>query len=149
MLWFGGFTSIFLQQIPVNVFILVCLGPILHRSTILNNWKHFKIIPSIGGSISAKQTLTLTILFFPSYWLFSSVVSFVKVLWENIFRGNKYVRIYLDLRDRAYLRWQREIILGHVMYDTIYSTETVLAKIRGGLKDTEVNVRLRPGCTII
>lgn len=35
-----------------------------------------------------------------------------------------------------------------VVFDTVYSTETILAKVRGGLKDTEVNVRLRPGSTI-
>ena len=41
-----------------------------------------------------------------------------------------------------------EIILGRVMYDSIYNSETALAKVRGELKDTEVNVRLRPGSTI-
>lgn len=47
------------------------------------------------------------------------------------------------------MRWQRELILGRVMYDTIYSTATVLAKVRGDLKDTEVNVRLRPESTVM
>lgn len=48
-----------------------------------------------------------------------------------------------------YVRQQRDIILGRVVYDAIYSTETVLAKVRGGLKDTEVNVRLRSESTVM
>lgn len=35
------------------------------------------------------------------------------------------------------------------MYETMYSTETVLAKVRGELKDTEVNSQFRPGSTIM
>lgn len=37
-------------------------GLILQVLRILINWKHFKIIPSLCGSISTKQTLILTIL---------------------------------------------------------------------------------------
>lgn len=42
-----------------------------------------------------------------------------------------------------------EIILGRVSSDVIYSTQNVLAKVKRRLKDTEMNVRLRPRSTIV
>lgn len=146
-------------------------GLFLSTLTILINWKHIKITPSICGSISAEQTLTLTIfvpmkqpwclitdmsyenraagLLFLYHTGFFHLWSHLSKCSEKIFLLGRGGDFWSDLRDRVYVRWQRDIILGRVVYDAIYSTETVLAKVRGGLKDTEVNVRLRSESTVM
>lgn len=42
---------------------------------------------------------------------------------------------FKDLKDNMYLRWLKESFVV-VVFDTVYSTETILAKVRSGLKDT-------------